>query len=113
MQIMSKSISKTNELRTKIKEKFFNPAYWIAQDGNGDICIFDSKPNLGYIFTSEWLTNWDSGVNQYLGKTTKTKYNKTYKQACAQLTVDNWYLDRYGRLIVEDRNTPNLLKEQA
>lgn len=110
---MNKSISKTNEIRSNIRESFFTSLHWIAQDIDGSIYIFRLQPRLGKLFSDEWLPNDESMAVQWLGNTTKTKYNKTYKQACAQLTVDNWWLDRYGRLIVEDRNTPNLLKEQA
>lgn len=110
---MSKSISKTKEIKSKIKPEYLNPSNWIAQDENSDIIVYSGKPELGKIFTDEWLPHDDSMAIQSLGKTTKTKRIKTYKQACAQLTVDNWWLDRYGRLIVEDRNTPKLLKEQA
>jgi len=99
---MSKSISKTNELKSKIEEKFFTSSYWIAQDKNGAIYVFKLKPCLGKIFINEWLSNKNSLTVQYLGKTTKTTHIKTYRQACAQLTIDNWWLDRYGRLIVEE-----------
>lgn len=110
---MSKSISKTKEIRSKIEEMFFTPLHWIAQDATGYIYIYKNRPRLGKLFSDQWLPIDNSMAVQFLGKTTKTRCNKTYTQACAQLTIDNWYLDRYGRLIVEDRNTPNLLKEQA
>ena len=110
---MSKSTSKTNEIRSKIEEMFFTSLHWIAQDAAGHIYIYKNRPRLGKLFSDEWLPSNDSIAVRFLGKTTKTRCNKTYTQACAQLTVDNWWLDRYGRLIVEDRNTPNLLKEQA
>lgn len=111
---MSKSISKTNEFKSKIEEKFFTSFCWIAQDRNGEIYLYRNKPALLEPFGS-WahLGNLKDILIAFLGKPTKTKKIKTSKQACAQLNVDNWYLDRYGRLIVEDRNTPNLLKEQA
>ena len=110
---MSKSISKTNEIKSKIRESFFTSLYWIAQDIDGSIYIFRLRPRLSKYVSVVWVSETNSMCVDFLGKTTKTKYNKTYKQACAQLTVDNWWIDRYGRLIVEDRNTPNLLKEQA
>jgi len=113
MQIMSKSISKTNELKSKIRERFFTSLHWIAQDIDGSIYIFRLRPRLSKLFSNEWLPNDELVAVHWLGKTTKTNKIKTYTQACAQLTIDNWWLDRYGRLIVEDKNTPNLLKEQA
>lgn len=110
---MSKSISKTKEIRSNIRERFFTSLHWIAQDIDGSIYIFRLQPRLGKLFSGEWLPIDKSVAVHFLGKTTKTRCNKTYTQACAQLTIDNWWIDRYGRLIVEDRNTPNLLKEQA
>lgn len=111
---MNKSISKTNEFRARISTKFFTEENWIAQDEDGTIYLYKNKPILVEEF-GIWLylLNLNLILIACLGKTTKTRCNKTYTQACAQLTVDNWWLDRYGRLIVEDRNTPNLLKEQA
>lgn len=111
---MSKSISKTNEIRSNIDEIFFTSLHWLVQDKSGHIYILENKPQLSTKFSGEWVEIGGTlTMSFYLGKTTKTSYIKTYRQACAQLTVDNWWIDRYGRLIVEDRNTPNLLKEQA
>lgn len=110
---MTKSITKTNEIKSTINPEYLNPNNWIAQDRGGEIFVYDGKLEIGRFLFMGWGSIGEDKAVQFLGKTTKTKYIKTYTQARAQLTIDNWWLDRYGRLIVEDRNTPNLLKEQA
>lgn len=115
---MSKSISKTNELKSKIEEKFFTSSYWIAQDRKGEIYIFTGKPKLvkNYLtdtYYSVWISDFVRYPAFFLCNPIKGQYITTFAHSLAQLGKDNFYLDTRGRLIVEDRNTPNLLKEQA
>lgn len=94
----------------------FNSNNWIAQDENGSIfvCFGDCKlarPVDPYFY--EWFPIDPQAHTIYICNPIKGKTIKTFRQAKAQLTIDHWWIDSRGRLIVQDRNVPDSLKAQS
>lgn len=94
----------------------FNSNNWIVQDENGSIFVMFgdcklARPVDTYFY--EWFPINPLAHTIHICNPIKGKTIKTFRQAKAQLTVDHWWIDSRGRLIVEDRNTPESLKTQA
>lgn len=94
----------------------FNSNNWIIQDEDGGIFVCFGDCTLKK-FEPDYLWEWIP-INSPIGtihicNPIKSKTIKTFRQAKAQLTIYHWWIDSRGRLIVQDRNTPESLKIQS
>jgi len=114
---LSTSHKLTYIVKSLINSSRYNALNWLVQDESGDIYILYGDAKLDRSKNTDCLYQWipfnNSPYMRFICNPIKGKTIKTFRQAKAQLTINHWWIDSRGRLIVQDRNVPDSLKAQA